>query len=282
MNESMQRIKLDAFVKPVTRLVIVCFTVYLAYLVAQFSWFVVQEPQKPIPSTFSSAVDRTAAGRTVDRAIDRYHLFGEFNQKVVVEDAPKDAPKTNLRLRLKGVFMAEDRSQSSAIIEEIGKASEYFKIGDALPGNASLADVYTDRVLLNRAGKYETLYFDEATSSKPIAKVTKQAPREQRDISTPEDFIQEATQRLSDNPERALASVGLGLADNGGYVYQGNNPMLAGMNLEKGDVIRSVNGHNLGDVQKDKEMMRSLYQQGSIEVEVVRDGASFYVNYPLR
>ena len=47
-------------------------------------------------------------------------------------------------------------------------------------------------------------------------------------------------------------------------------------------MIRSVNGHTLGDVNKDKEMMREIYQQGSVEVEVVRDGASFFVNYPLR
>ena len=37
----------------------------------------------------------------------------------------------------------------------------------------------------------------------------------------------------------------------------------------------------LGDIEQDKEMMSTIYQQGSIEVEVVRDGASFFVNYPL-
>jgi len=38
----------------------------------------------------------------------------------------------------------------------------------------------------------------------------------------------------------------------------------------------------LGDVKKDKNLMKSLYEQGNLEVEVVRDGASFYINYPLR
>jgi general secretion pathway protein C len=44
----------------------------------------------------------------------------------------------------------------------------------------------------------------------------------------------------------------------------------------------SVNGHTLGNLKQDKDVMQSLYEQGNVEVEVVRDGASFYVNYPLR
>jgi general secretion pathway protein C len=58
--------------------------------------------------------------------------------------------------------------------------------------------------------------------------------------------------------------------------------MLSGLNLQKGDVLMSVNGHTLGNLKQDKDVMQSLYEQGNVEVEVVRDGASFYVNYPLR
>jgi general secretion pathway protein C len=159
-----------------------------------------------------------------------------------------------------------------------------------LPGNASLEEVYEDRVLLRRNGRLETLSFDEKglDAESLITRQEKPKPIQNTSVSnndvivkTPEQFIDEATRQISENPEQALKSVGLN-ASSDGYVYQGGNPMLSGLNLKKGDVIRSVNGHALGDVKKDKNLMKSLYEQGNLEVEVVRDGASFYINYPLR
>ena len=267
--------------KKLTRLCVVLFTIYVAYLCASLIWFVVEEPQPAMPISFSKDGDSSQA-RQVLRPVDRYHLFGRPGAAQVVAEAPKEAPKTRLRLLLKGVFTGEDGGRSGAIIEEIGKSAEYYKLGDSLPGNVKLAEVYADRVILDRAGNYEALFFEESSKASVISAVVSQPRRKAGNVRTPEDFIEEATARLSENPEQALNSVGLGVSDGGGYVFKGNNPMLAGMNLKKGDVIRSVNGHTLGDVNKDKEMMREIYQQGSVEVEVVRDGASFFVNYPLR
>ena len=170
----------------------------------------------------------------------------------------------------------------------MGKGAEYYSIGSVLPGNATLEEVYKDRVLLRRNGRLETLSFNEKAldSESVIAKTSKPKPSVNTQgnnlaVKTPEQFIDEATRQISENPELALKSVGLN-ASNDGYVYQGGNPMLSGLNLKKGDVIRSVNGHTLGDVKKDKNLMKSLYEQGMLEVEVVRNGASFYINYPLR
>ena len=266
----------------ITFIGVLSLTVYLAVLGARLVWFMLEGKPQAIPTSFSvSSLDGSNSQRRVARAIDRYHLFGEANRIAAQPEKPKEAPKTNLRLILKGVFTGDDGGKSGAIIEEIGKPAEYYGIGDSLPGGVKLAEVYPDRVLLDRNGAYESLYFDESTQATVISEVARPKRDNSRDIRTPEDFIEEATSRLSENPERALNSVGLGFAEQGGYVFKGNNPMLAGMNMQKGDVIRSVNGHTLGDIEKDKEMMRTIYQQGSIEVEVVRDGASFFVNYPL-
>ncbi|MCH2159677.1 MAG: general secretion pathway protein GspC [Oleiphilaceae bacterium] len=272
---------LDGVVRRVTQLSVVALTLYLAYLSSQLIWHVYAPEQAPMPKSFVSSAQSNLADSRIARRVDRYHLFGEANKEAAIQERPKDVPKTRLRLKLKGVFSGKDAADSGAIIEELSKPSEYYRLGDSLPGGVRLAEVHSDHVILDRNGTYEALYFDETSSSSSIAKV---APRRERsvEVNSPEDFISEATARLSENPERALASVGLGIADGGGYVFQGNNPMLAGMNLKKGDVIRSVNGHSLGNVQEDKNIMRQLYQQGSLEVEVVRDGASFFVNYPLR
>jgi general secretion pathway protein C len=269
----------------------VALLVYLAFLFAKVFWFSVS-PSLDVAITLpqkSGVAQKVDSKRSSQLA--RYHLFGESGrQQVKREVAPQEAPKTRLRLVLKGVFTSEQDGASGAIVEEIGKPENYYSIGDVLPGNATLEEVYTDRVLLRRNGKLETLAFQEksvnaknqiAKSVKPVNKTKNKPRRVSRKIKTPEQFIEEATQRLGADPSAALKSAGLSASD-GGYVYQGGNPMLSGLNLEKGDVIRSVNGHPLGDVKKDKSLMKSLYDQGSLEVEIVRNGASFYINYPLR
>lgn len=262
-----------------------CLVVYIAYLCAQFTWFslATQGGEPIILGQVSSVVEKKSDGYV--SKLSQFHLFGKAGvvtaQKV---DAPTVAPKTRLRLILKGVFTAEQGGSSGAIVEEIGKTADYYALGATLPGNAVLEEVYNDRVLLRRNGKLETLSFDdkEVKGQSIIAKKPKPVQRRSKErVKSPEQFIEEATSQIALNPEKALTSVGLAPSE-GGYVYQGGNPMLSGLNLQKGDVIRSVNGHPLGDVKKDKNLMKGLYEQGSLEVEVVRDGASFFINYPLR
>jgi len=265
-----------------------CLVVYVAYLCAQFAWFsvatTVEEPM--MLAQVSSIVQKKTAGHESELA--RFHLFGKAGAIAVQKvDKPTVAPKTRLRLILKGVFTAEQGGSSGAIVEEIGKSSDYYGLGDTLPGNAVLEEVYSDRILLRRNGKLETLSFDDkvAKGQSIIAKASKPARKKYSEpvgrVKSPEQFIEEATNQIANNPEKALTSVGLAPSA-GGYVYQGGNPMLSGLNLQKGDVIRSVNGNPLGDIKKDKNLMKGLYEQGSLEVEVVRDGASFFINYPLR
>jgi len=261
-----------------------CLVVYAAYLSAQFVWYsVATSAGEPIILAQTSVVQKKAEGHA--GVIAQFHLFGKAGARAVQKaDKLTVAPKTRLRLILKGVFTAEQGGASGAIVEEIGKSSDYYSLGDTLPGNAVLEEVYSDRILLRRNGKLETLSFDDkaAKGQNIIAKAPKSVrtkPSER--LKSPEQFISEATKQISMNPEKALTSVGLAPGA-GGYVYQGGNPMLSGLNLQKGDVIRSVNGNPLGDIKKDKNLMKELYEQGNLEVEVVRDGASFFINYPLR
>lgn len=58
--------------------------------------------------------------------------------------------------------------------------------------------------------------------------------------------------------------------------------MLRQMNLQKGDIIRSVNGFPIGDVQKDRDLLKQFYSEGNVLVEIERDGTFFSINYPLR
>ncbi len=270
-------------------LLAVALTLYLAWWGAQVFWWAVGNQEADVVLALPEQDQRSSANlaTSTQRPVASYHLFGKQGVQPRNKLAEvQEAPKTRLRLVLKGVFTAEQGSESGAIVEELGRSTDYYRLGDTLPGNATLEAVYDDRILLRRSGQLETLPFEEGRStSGSLISAAKPSPRRgdaPERIATPEQFLEEATQQLAQNPDAALRSVGLAPGADGGYVYQGNNPMLASLNLKKGDVIRSVNGHTLGDVQKDRVLMKSLYEQGSLEVEVVRDGASFYVNYPLR
>ncbi|WP_250658733.1 type II secretion system protein N [Alkalimarinus coralli] len=267
-------------------ILLLCFVIYCSKLLAELTWNVLTEDQALVGATSWVSDNRAPSSRsTVDSSILlTQSLFGKEDSSRPTQQLMKnvEAPKTKLQLQLKGVFTAEREEESSAIVAERGKKGEYFKIGDKLPGNAELVAVYSDRVLLKRNGRLETLSFED-TKKGGIAKVKPSFNRKQ--ISSPEQFVDVAEKRLAESPATALASVGLRPVKEGsasGYVYDGNNPMLAGMNLKPGDVVRSVNGNPLGDINKDKALLKQLYQEGSLEVEVERDGTSFYINYPLR
>jgi general secretion pathway protein C len=266
--------------------------VYAGWLAAHLTWHFLQ-PQEPklLVAGSTGTASRDARSHR-EYPFAQMNLFGRESAPVaeLPRQAVEEVQKTTLRLRLVGVFTAEEGPGSGAIVEEIGKSAEYYRVGAVLPGNATLESVHPDRIMLRRAGRLEVLSFDEekAASGQVASQVApkrtgnRTQPVTQPQIETPEAFIKEATRQLAEDPDKALGSVGLVPSEDGGYVYRGDNPMLSGMNLKQGDVIRSVNGHLLGDIKKDRTLMQTLYDQGNLEVEVVRDGTSFFVNYPLR
>ncbi|WP_273203253.1 type II secretion system protein N [Marinobacter subterrani] len=77
----------------------------------------------------------------------------------------ENLPETNLRLFLRGVLAADGDFPGSALIEDDKSNTEAYLVGDELPGNATLRSVHPHRVIIERAGKLENLYFPEPDSS---------------------------------------------------------------------------------------------------------------------
>jgi len=240
----------------------------------------------------SVIVIKSTGGATINAAPKpgnyvSWNLFGKLEKKPfeVKSMQQVNAPETKLRLELYGVVVATGESQSGAIIAERGKSAEYYRLEDDLPGNAKLAAVYQDHILLSRAGALEKLIFDNDVGVNTQVEQVKR-PASNEPVDSPEAFMNVARQRLEDDPREALASVGLSPSDDeegpSGYVFNGSNPMLAAMSMQKGDVIRSVNGHVLGNIEQDKQKLQELYESGMLEVEIERDGATVTINYPLR
>ena len=52
--------------------------------------------------------------------------------------------------------------------------------------------------------------------------------------------------------------------------------------LQPGDVILSVNGQAVGDIQRDRQQIEGLLQQGTARLEVQRGTRRFFVSASLR
>lgn len=219
-----------------------------------------------------------------DVSVSALNLFGNSASTVEVPAAiSQNAPETQLRLILNGVAMARRPDESSAIVAG-GRNGEvqWYRVGEMLPGNARLIEVQDDRILLRREGRIETLRFpvDGAESSLVVAS----SSQDQRLPQSTEEFVAEAEARLSQDPTGTLAAVGFSPRDDsgrGGYVYDGSNPMLSAMSLRAGDVILAVNGHVLGDMESDRELIQQWSEQNELQVEVERDGSRFSVVVPI-
>ena len=89
-----------------------------------------------------------------------WHLFGEATQAttaVEIPEPPPDAPDTQLKLVLRGILDSGSPLFSRAIIADAQGREDSYAIGDLLPGDAELREIYVTRVILRHAGRYETL-----------------------------------------------------------------------------------------------------------------------------
>lgn len=129
------------------------------------------------PLVAEQAAERTLPGVNLESLA----LFGSASG----EDAPaqentENLPETNLRLLLRGVLAADGEFPGSALIEDDSGSTEAYLVGEALPGNATLRSVHPNRVIIQRSGALENLYFPDSENRSGLS-----VRASQRTTSTP-------------------------------------------------------------------------------------------------
>ncbi len=98
--------------------------------------------------------------------IATFNLFGRVGSKPAVEEPVEQAlPETKLKLTLTGIMAGAKDEFAGALIEGPDRQTELYKIGDTLPGNATLHKIYPERIVVERTGRLENLYFPATSSS---------------------------------------------------------------------------------------------------------------------
>ncbi len=250
----------------------------IAYQAAKLTWLMIPSaPLDAAPPTLAPPSVGVAASqrRGLDLApvIDA-HLFGEANATPApVVETVVDAPDTSLSLQLSGVLFSGDQDNGWAIIAASrGEAKTYY-VGDAIDntGGAMLHKVYADRVILNRAGRLETLRLPKELSASTAPRMMQQMPTAPQPDNSLRDVI-------SDNAARITEVLRIApFIDQGQMVGFRINPaqdraLFDALGLQPNDVVTDINGMALTDPSSGAQVFQSLGEATMANVTVLRNG----------
>jgi general secretion pathway protein C len=211
-------------------------------------------------------------------------LFGQ-SDSIGTASASAPTTPTRLPLNLRAVFVSTDPGQSTAIISQRNNSGKLYSPGDMLPGGAKLASVEATRVILSRAGTREELAFKSDFKAKKGIQAATIAPQQAAQTSpaapaNPQsNALQQINAQLAQDPDETLEKMGVSRRSEGGYRIgsTANQPFLAQSGLQPGDVVLSINGRPLGDINVDRLALTNLANAGSVSVELLRNGQTLTI-----
>ena len=269
------------------KVIFLLFSILLIQTFAELTWKVLTPEESNKASSFKGVSKGGNKSITSPLAqVGNYHLFGDAKKQEVVVQKVISAPETRLRLKLKGVFASSISSEALAIIANAKGKDKTYKLGDKVVGGAILHAVYTDRVILKRNGKLETL-------SLPKSKISNESfytePNSKNNRSSAEtvisrspsgkqrDQLRNMRDTLLKDPAKIWQKIRINpVMKNGevqGYTLVHNDKkLMQALNLRKTDIITAVNGQSLSDPATLYGLMDTLSDQASLELSIQRDG----------
>ena len=241
--------------------------------------------------------------------VSNLELFGRLESLDIVPQTI-DAPETKLNLELQGIFITEDAKFSTAIVAEKNKTGELFAIGDKLPGNARLAAVLEDHVLIRRGTRMEKLLFSdnkfqfvsngapENTSSRSeggISGTTRSRPGNARNSirnrngsnnkTTNNNTLTQYQEKFRNDLHGTLSEAGItpvSIGESNGYkVGADAQAAVKQAGLQPGDMILSINGSPVGVASNDTALMAQVMASSRVRVEVQRGTRRFFLTVPV-
>lgn len=240
--------------------------------------------------------------------VSSLELFGKLESADIVPQTI-DAPETKLNLELQGIFITEDAKFSTAIVAKKNKVGELFAIGDKLPGNAILAAVLEDHVLIRRGTRMEKLLFSDskfqfvsagapdATSAQSGGRISGTAQsqlgaaknsiqnRNEADNQTARNTLVQYQEKFRNDPLGTLNEAGItpvSIGESNGYQVGADAPAaVKHAGLQQGDMILSINGRPVGIASSDTALMAQIMASSRVRVEVKRGTRRFFLTVPV-
>lgn len=257
--------------------------VAIAYQAARLTWLAV--PSAPIEATLptlapsSGSADQPSQVSLDASPIVDAHLFGVAEADPAAAAAAAaleslvDAPETTLSLELTAVFTGETADTGLAIIAATRGEERPYAVGETIDGTggATLHSVYEDRVLLNRAGRLETLSLPKEVAATAAGRPIQQRPVARQAPETIRQIISDNAAGLTDIIRVAP------------YIEQGqmvgfrlnpaqNRALFDSLGLQPNDIVTDINGTALNDPSSGFQVFESLGEATMANVTVIRNG----------
>lgn len=301
-NLSQIWLQISKFQSQINLLVVILLVLYLLAFLADMTWRLIPEPQ----SSTNSAVQTTQRSHSSSNSESRINLsqlkslnlFGDLSSK---EEAPvkqeiTEAPETRLKLTLTGVVKTNEPGVGTAIIENRGLQNTY-GIDDEIDGtNASLQEVFADRVIIKNGPRRETLMLDGLEYSKesqiyrpPVETIADGQPIEREEYTELTPEMVETTRELRRNPGGFTEFIAVAPVQGedgliAGYkITPGKNPSLfKAAGFAVGDVVTEINGLDLTDPEQAMEALSALNQSDSLQLTISRgeELLTLYLDFP--
>lgn len=262
------------------------------WILAQLIWLAVAPPDKALPNvTKRIQPTLTASGQIDIQPLLQAHIFGQTSAATQPTSNNQSAPKTKLNLQLNGVVASAQAELGAAIISYNNNQGTY-GVGEKIAKTrVILAEVYTDRVIINNAGQRETLMLDGVDYTKTIpttdALNNETAGDVEQAVSLTDTAQREALKALRQQPENFTQFMNVTPFRNGagllGYqVSPGTNASLfAAAGLQNGDIITNLNGLDLSDLRESMQAPAVLKESQMLELTVIRGEQTVYLTVEL-
>lgn len=264
-------------------------TVVIAVELARVTWLLWPRPEAATPPPPRPlAAQPVAASETAGPDLASLHLMGEAPDEPAARPAVIEAPETRLNLQLRGVLFHSARQSARAIIAAGGRDEDFYAVGAELPGGAVLDDIYPEKVILRRDGRYETLSLPQdalegAVEDAPAEPQPAAASRAQPSPATRSasgDALSRIREQLTEDPaaiQRYLQPVPAVDETSGRMIgfrlTPGQDPTLfRATGLRPDDVVTSIGGVPLSDPDNGFLALEQLSTSPQVRLTVLRDG----------
>lgn len=219
-----------------------------------------------------------------DRKVAQLHLMGK-PAPISSTKQVANAPETTLNLKLLGV-LAGDKDYGYAIISSGGNKIKHYALGDDVPGGATLHAVFSDRVILERDIRMETLRLPRANSKgfnqkKPTSKAKPAVNTQAKPAASATNFetVGQFRQEIMKNPVRLTEFINAAPHNDNEGKFMGykltpskNTDMFYQLGLEPEDVVININDIVLDAPNKGPEAMQALSSATEVKMVVIRAG----------
>ncbi|MEF1174416.1 MULTISPECIES: type II secretion system protein GspC [Vibrio] len=259
-----------------------------AWILGQLIWqpLVSDSVTKWQPVLASSG--KPTASQTVNLSeLQNSHLFGEYQEQRQVVTQPKveDAPKSRLNVVLVGVVQSTNSNKSLAVIANRGKQATY-GIGEVIEGTrAKLYQVQVDRVIIDNAGRNETVMLEGLKYTKPQPTPDTSPVRQPAQVS--EQKLEQIRQEIQQDAKQIFQYVRMSQVKRDGDVlgYRltpgKDKALFDSVGLKPGDVATQINGLDLKDSAAMGEIFQTISDMTELTLTVERDGQPYEIYIEL-